>query len=191
MALRPAQAAREPQRRRVDAAVAADFDPNPVVEDTTVTPFTPRVAKLQPVPPLAADPLPFPSVIRQQDHEEPAVGYEPQARGPETYPPSYEVPPPTPAMDAPYDRSPAARHRPGAAAPRRLARTRHPPDRASRQGDRPRRPGETISRRGGSSPWLPDFGQSREPLHTSRPSSPATPVPRADDRAPDVEAAPV
>ncbi|GGP09730.1 DUF3071 domain-containing protein [Nonomuraea glycinis] len=186
----------DPRRRHVspndDEALrlsSADFDPDPVVEDTTVTPFAPRVAKLQPVPPLAADPLPFPSVIRQQDHEEPAVGYQPQVRGPETYPPSYEVPPPTPAMDAPYDRSPARDNDPAHRDGSRASDTHRTEPPARETGHT--RPGETISRRGGSSPWLPDFGQSREPFHTPRPSSPATPGPRPDDRTPSVEAAPV
>ncbi|MEU6710175.1 septation protein SepH, partial [Nonomuraea sp. NPDC046802] len=67
----------DPRKRHVtphdDEAMrlsAADFDPEPaVVEDTTVTPFTPRVAKLQPVPPLSS----VPSVRREP--EEPAVGW--------------------------------------------------------------------------------------------------------------------
>ncbi|MFD2350318.1 septation protein SepH [Nonomuraea ferruginea] len=107
----------DPRRRHVsphdDEAhrlSSADFDPDPVVEDTTVTPFAPRMAKLQPVPPLTSDPLPFPSVIRPGSQpEEPAVGYDPPAR---------ELP-----VDLPLSRL-RPRPRPGAARPRR-----HPPRR--------------------------------------------------------------
>ncbi|WP_205315600.1 septation protein SepH, partial [Nonomuraea lactucae] len=88
----------DPRRRHVtphdDEALrlsSADFDPDPPVEDTTVTPFTPRVAKLQPVPPLGSDPLPFPSAVRRDpEPEEPAVGYHQPARGSE---PAYPRPP--------------------------------------------------------------------------------------------------
>ncbi|GII91970.1 septation protein SepH [Sinosporangium siamense] len=54
--------------------------------DTTVTPFVPRVAKLQPVPPLAP-PVPFPSVIR---HDPPAMRLEAEHIG---HPRQLEQPP--------------------------------------------------------------------------------------------------
>ncbi|MFC7100112.1 septation protein SepH [Nonomuraea rubra] len=153
----------DPRKRHVtphdDEAMrlsAADFDPEPaVVEDTTVTPFAPRVAKLQPVPPLASDPLPFPSVVRGEP--------EPYTSSETAYPPSREAPFDPPAREEPPSREP---FRP------------EPPARETGYA----RPGDTTSRRGGSSPWLPDFGSGR-PDHDSI-YAPATPPPPARRRNP-------
>ncbi|TMR30297.1 septation protein SepH, partial [Nonomuraea zeae] len=98
----------DPRKRHVtphdDEALrlsAADFDPEPaVVEDTTVTPFAPRMAKLQPVPPLASDAVAFPSVVRREP-EEPAVGYTPPVRGSET---AYTRAPESSPRETPFDR---------------------------------------------------------------------------------------
>ncbi|TLF62375.1 DUF3071 domain-containing protein, partial [Nonomuraea sp. KC401] len=117
----------DPRKRHVtphdDEALrlsAADFDPEPpVVEDTTVTPFAPRVAKLQPVPPLSSDALPFPPVSRREP-EEPAVGYNPPPRSSET---SYARP-----------QEPASRDTPSRGTPSRDAASRH----ASPRYDSPR-----------------------------------------------------
>ncbi|MEV4087390.1 septation protein SepH, partial [Nonomuraea fuscirosea] len=173
----------DPRKRHVtphdDEALrlsSADFDPEPaVVEDTTVMPFAPRVAKLQPVPPLASDALPFPSVVRREP-EEPAVGYTPPVRSPET---AYTRPPETPPREAPfapgprqdYDQGeePAAHYDTPARDSGHRADPGHRQD-SVREPYRPEpparetghtRPGDTSSRRGGSSPWLPDFGAGR------------------------------
>ncbi|MDX3108527.1 septation protein SepH [Nonomuraea angiospora] len=154
----------DPRKRHVtphdDEALrlsSADFDPDPVVvEDTTVTPFTPRVAKLQPVPPLASDPLPFPSVVRREP-EEPAVGYNPPPRSPETaYGRAPEAAPPFERGAPP--REPDAAREASFDTPDPGEPYRHePPARETGYA----RPGDTSSRRGGSSTWLPDFGSGR------------------------------
>src|SRR5690606_35685522 len=121
----------DPRRRHVsphdDEAFrlsSADFDPDPVVEDTTVTPFTPRVAKLQPVPPLTSDPLPFPAVVRKDSEpEEPEVAYDPPAR---------ELPP--------ADPEPPARDEPRRTAPSPWQPDLGPPRSIYAPGDRPVRP---------------------------------------------------
>ncbi|TDD15144.1 septation protein SepH, partial [Nonomuraea diastatica] len=101
----------DPRKRHVsphdDEALrlsSADFDPDPpVVEDTTVTPFAPRVAKLQPVPPLSSDALPFPPVSRREP-EEPAVGYNPPPRSSET---AYARPSEQPSRETPSRGTPS------------------------------------------------------------------------------------
>ncbi|MGP3917129.1 septation protein SepH [Nonomuraea sp. 10N515B] len=193
----------DPRKRHVtpygDEAMrlsSADFDPEPpVVEDTTVTPFAPRVAKLQPVPPLASDAVPFPSARREP--EEPAVGYNPPPRSSET---GYTRASDSPSREAaPFERAAPPRD---AAPPSPETTLRHePPSRESTLREEPpsrdgsfrpetpsrdgsfrpetpsrddsirpetparetghARPGETVSRRGGSSAWLPDFGSGR------------------------------
>ncbi|SPL91335.1 FIG00945285: putative DNA-binding protein [[Actinomadura] parvosata subsp. kistnae] len=161
----------DPRKRHVtphdDEAMrlsSADFDPEPaVVEDTTVTPFAPRVAKLQPVPPLASsssssDALPFPSVVRGEPEEPP-------------FQPSTETAY-TPSREAPFD--PPAREDSPAREPFRP----EPPARETGYT----RPGDTTSRRGGSSPWLPDFGSGRAE-HDSI-YAPATPPSARPDTRP-------
>ncbi|GAA3100770.1 septation protein SepH [Nonomuraea salmonea] len=198
----------DPRKRHVtphdDEALrlsAADFDPEPpVVEDTTVTPFAPRVAKLQPVPPLSSETLPFPSVVRREP-EEPAVGYEPAGRsGDGAYPSSRGTrdsshdddffDPPAPAgppaasdtstrderRPAPFDpltRDPA-RQEPAAREPF------HPPTHEQPRPEPGRETGYTRpgdpTRRGGSSPWLPDFSSGRDPESAIYAPADRTPV---------------
>ncbi|WP_326642202.1 septation protein SepH [Streptosporangium sp. NBC_01755] len=90
----------DPRRRHItphdDEALrlSSGEDVNPV-EDTTVTPFVPRVAKLAPVPPLAPEPpnqqpVAFPSVLRH----EPAAQHRPAYQQPPMppLPAGYEAP---------------------------------------------------------------------------------------------------
>lgn len=83
------------------------------VEDTTVTPFVPRVAKLAPVPPLAPEPLnqppvSFPSVLRHEPVQPRPVHAEPelpaaQAEAVPPAPPAAYVQPPMPPLPAGYE----------------------------------------------------------------------------------------
>ncbi|MGP4103522.1 septation protein SepH, partial [Nonomuraea sp. KM90] len=175
----------DPRKRHVtphdDEAMrlsAADFDPEPsVVEDTTVTPFAPRVAKLQPVPPLASDTRQFPSVVRHEP-EEPAVGYDPPPRSPSDG--AYTRAPEPPSRETPFDRDPRQdspsrdpRQEPARESALRQDPVREPGLRQeppSREPFRPEpparetgytRPGDTKSRRGGTSTWLHDFSSRR------------------------------
>ncbi|MEU6740513.1 septation protein SepH, partial [Streptosporangium sandarakinum] len=79
----------DPRRRHItphddEAMRLSSGDYTEPVEDTTVTPFVPRVAKLAPVPPLTSEPLSqppvsFPSVVRN-DAPEPDEAEPPAAR---------------------------------------------------------------------------------------------------------------
>ncbi|MGV9774347.1 septation protein SepH, partial [Streptosporangium sp. NPDC003464] len=123
------------------------------VEDSIVTPFVPRVAKLAPVPPLAPEPLnqppvSFPSVVRNEPpaapaHErpEPPAAYE-QPDSPAAY-----VQPPMPPLPAGYE------------APRSSV----PPLRA------PDQPGYTPAR-------APEPVRRPEPAAVHEPAEPAPPA---------------
>ncbi|MBG0830790.1 DUF3071 domain-containing protein [Planomonospora sp. ID67723] len=107
----------DPRRRHItphdDEAMrlsASDYaDP---VEDTTVTPFVPRVAKLAPVPPLIPEPLnqppvSFPTVLRQEPPATAGPAYaqpEPAVPQLQPEPPAASAPPESPAP--PYERPP-------------------------------------------------------------------------------------
>ncbi|MBB2911841.1 hypothetical protein FHS43_003114 [Streptosporangium becharense] len=99
----------DPRRRHItphddEALRLSSGDEAEPAEDTTVTPFVPRVAKLAPVPPLAPEPLhqapiSFPSVVRQEPPAPARPAYS-QAEPPAAYrqppmpplPPGYEAP---------------------------------------------------------------------------------------------------
>ncbi|MFF4990220.1 septation protein SepH [Streptosporangium saharense] len=114
----------DPRRRHItphddEAMRLSSGDQAEPVEDTTVTPFVPRVAKLAPVPPLAPEPLSqppvsFPSVLRQEQppaddvpappREEPAAYTQPPMP---PLPPGYDPPRPTvPPLRAPDSMAP-------------------------------------------------------------------------------------
>ncbi|MER7213309.1 septation protein SepH [Streptosporangium sp. NPDC000239] len=121
----------DPRRRHItphddEAMRLSSGDQAEPAEDSTVTPFVPRVAKLAPVPPLAPEPLgqppvSFPSVLRQEqsspdDSPQPPEAPAPQERSaPAAYtqppmpplPPGYDPPRPTvPPLRAPDSMAP-------------------------------------------------------------------------------------
>ncbi|MFF5206969.1 septation protein SepH [Streptosporangium sp. NPDC000396] len=93
----------DPRRRHItphddEAMRLSSGDYVEPVEDSTVTPFVPRVAKLAPVPPLAPEPLnqppvSFPSVVRQQEPQTPPLPEAPAAHAQPEAPAVYEHPP--------------------------------------------------------------------------------------------------
>lgn len=99
----------DPRRRHItphddEALRLSSGDQAEPVEDTTVTPFVPRVAKLAPVPPLAPEPLSqppvsFPSVLRQEQPPADDVPAPPQ----ETPAPAAYTQPPMPPLPPGYD----------------------------------------------------------------------------------------
>ncbi|MEU0484866.1 septation protein SepH [Streptosporangium sp. NPDC006013] len=132
----------DPRRRHItphdDEALrlSSGEDVKPV-EDTTVTPFVPRVAKLAPVPPLAPEPpnqqpVAFPSVLRHESVAQPRPAYA------QTEPPAAYQQPPMPPLP------------PGYEAPRVSVPPLRAPDPAGYQSDRASEP--TVHAAEGSDP---------------------------------------
>jgi Protein of unknown function (DUF3071) len=140
-------------------------------EDSTVTPFVPRVAKLAPVPPLAPEPLnqppvSFPSVLR---HEPPAP----------SRPVYAQTEPPTPSRPAYAQTEPPAAYQqppmppipPGYEAPRMSVPPLRAPDPAGYEPDRPQepvRPPEPVA-------------QASEPVVRTTSPEPVAPVTQASE----------
>lgn len=140
-------------------------------EDTTVTPFVPRVAKLAPVPPLAPEPLnqppvAFPSVLRHETPAQPRPAY---AQAETAAPPA----PPAPSGPSAPSMSPAAYQQPpmpplpaGYEAPRVSVPPLRAPDPAGYQQERAQEPAAPAA-------------QGSEPAARVRPPEPVLPEPLA------------
>lgn len=137
----------DPRRRHItphddEAMRLSSGDYTEPVEDTTVTPFVPRVAKLAPVPPLTSEPLSqppvsFPSVVRN-DAPEPDEAEPPAARAepvPYEQPPMPPIPagfdpprPTVPPLRAPDSYEPVRLPEPGSVTPVIRVRPTDPPE---------------------------------------------------------------
>ncbi|MFI6454261.1 septation protein SepH [Streptosporangium amethystogenes] len=146
----------DPRRRHItphdDEALrlSSGEDVKPV-EDTTVTPFVPRVAKLAPVPPLAPEPpnqqpVAFPSVLRHESVAQSRPAYA------QTEPPAAYQQPPMPPLP------------PGYEAPRVSVPPLRAPDPAGYQSDRV------------SEPAVP-AAEGSDPAARVRPPEPVLPEP--------------
>nr|WP_084957740.1 septation protein SepH [Thermoactinospora rubra] len=154
----------------------ADFDPDPPVPDSTVTPLSPRLAKLQPVPPLTSDTVSFPAPVRREQQEPPAAagaGFAiepprplgPPPRRPEDREVALRPGPAASGVPSPGSASSGSAS-PGLAAPGREERSGEREGEAARLAERE----VEAARRDAPAPWLPDFGQSRADRHPSRDS---------------------
>ncbi|MEV4749356.1 septation protein SepH [Streptosporangium sp. NPDC049248] len=173
----------DPRRRHItphdDEALrlSSGEDVKPV-EDTTVTPFVPRVAKLAPVPPLAPEPpnqqpVAFPSVLRHESVAQPRPAYA------QTEPPAAYQQPPMPPLPAGYE------------APRVSVPPLRAPDPAGYQSDRASEPAapaaegpDPAARVRPPEPVLP------EPVTAYEPVSPAAQEPAAYEPLPAPEPEP-
>ncbi|MET9068765.1 septation protein SepH [Streptosporangium sandarakinum] len=137
----------DPRRRHItphddEAMRLSSGDYTEPAEDTTVTPFVPRVAKLAPVPPLTSEPLSqppvsFPSVVRN-DAPEPDEAEPPAARAepaPYEQPPMPPIPagfdpprPTVPPLRAPDSYEPVRLPEPGSVTPVIRVRPAEPPE---------------------------------------------------------------
>lgn len=137
----------DPRRRHItphddEAMRLSSGDYTEPAEDTTVTPFVPRVAKLAPVPPLTSEPLSqppvsFPSVVRN-DAPEPDEAEPPAARAEPTpyeqppmppIPAGFDPPRPTvPPLRAPDSYEPVRLPEPGSVTPVIRVRPAEPPE---------------------------------------------------------------
>ncbi|MFG1750193.1 septation protein SepH [Streptosporangium sandarakinum] len=137
----------DPRRRHItphddEAMRLSSGDYTEPVEDATVTPFVPRVAKLAPVPPLTSEPLSqppvsFPSVVRN-DAPEPDEAEPPAARAepvPYEQPPMPPIPagfdpprPTVPPLRAPDSYEPVRLPEPGSVTPVIRVRPAEPPE---------------------------------------------------------------
>ncbi|MER6177843.1 septation protein SepH [Streptosporangium sp. NPDC001681] len=166
----------DPRRRHItphdDEALrlSSGEDVKPV-EDTTVTPFVPRVAKLAPVPPLAPEPpnqqpVAFPSVLRHEPVAQPRPAYA------QTEPPAAYQQPPMPPLP------------PGYEAPRVSVPPLRAPDPAGYQSDRAPEPAVPAAE--GSDPAArvrPPEPVPPKPVTAYEPVSPAVYEPAAPEPA--------
>ncbi|MFF3441416.1 septation protein SepH [Streptosporangium sp. NPDC002721] len=148
-------------------------------EDTTVTPFVPRVAKLAPVPSLAPEPLnqppvAFPSVLRHETPAQPRPAY---AQAETAAPPAAPAPsaPSVPSAPSP---APAAYQQPpmpplpaGYEAPRVSVPPLRAPDPAGYQPERSPEPAAPAA-------------QGSDPVTRVRPPEPVLPEPLASSPSP-------
>ncbi|WP_440101047.1 septation protein SepH [Streptosporangium sp. H16] len=143
-------------------------------EDTTVTPFVPRVAKLAPVPPLAPEPLnqppvAFPSVLRHETPVQPRPAYaqvEPSAPPASSTPPAPAAPSAPSASPAAYQQPPMPPLPAGYEAPRVSVPPLRAPDPAGHQQERAPEPASPAA-------------QGADPVTRVRPPEPVLPEPLA------------
>ncbi|MEV4382147.1 septation protein SepH [Streptosporangium sp. NPDC049644] len=166
----------DPRRRHItphdDEALrlSSGEDVKPV-EDTTVTPFVPRVAKLAPVPPLAPEPpnqqpVSFPSVLRHESVAQPRPAYA------QTEPPAAYQQPPMPPLPAGYE------------APRVSVPPLRAPDPAGYQSDRASEPAAPAAEGPGPAARVrPPEPVLPEPVTAYEPVSPAAREPAAQEPA--------
>ncbi|MFF4413879.1 septation protein SepH [Streptosporangium sp. NPDC001559] len=186
----------DPRRRHItphddEAMRLSSGDQAEPAEDSTVTPFVPRVAKLAPVPPLAPEPLSqspvsFPSVLRQEqtpsdDSPPPPEAPAPQERSaPAAYtqppmpplPPGYDPPRPTvPPLRAPDSMAPFEQPiRTPEAAPVARMRPQEPPVLVT---PRPLATREQVME---SEPVAPEVAETAEPAEVTTPAEPSPEV---------------
>ncbi|MEV7006209.1 septation protein SepH [Streptosporangium sp. NPDC051022] len=158
------------------------------VEDSTVTPFVPRVAKLAPVPPLTPEPLnqppvSFPSVLRPEppaparpahaQPEPPAAQSQPEPPAAYTQPP---MPPLPPGYDAPRATVPPLRapdSAPPYEQPIRTPEAARAPELITRVRPPEHAPSETV--------WTaPEAAATREPVAPFVAAGPLTPAETAE-----------
>lgn len=134
-------------------------------EDTTVTPFVPRVAKLAPVPPLAPEPLnqppvAFPSVLRHETPAQPRPAYAQADPASPPASPSPAAPPVPSASPAAYQQPPMPPLPAGYEAPRVSVPPLRAPDPAGYQQERAPEPAakdsDPVTRVKSPEPVLPE-----------------------------------